>query len=82
MRAQTKAVTGERTPARVEFWLWPDQEIGKRRSRNLREEHNAALDALLAQRDELLTLLKRLHYNSSKLCGEISDAIAKAERSK
>lgn len=40
-------------------WLWPDRTIGKRESRQLREEHNALLNAYdkvkTAQRDGLIT---------------------------
>jgi predicted ABC-class ATPase len=30
----------------LKCWLWPDRTIGKRESRLLREEHNAAMNLL------------------------------------
>jgi hypothetical protein len=42
-------------------WLWPDHVIGKRESRQLRDEHNALVNdhaALLAERDRLREVLK------------------------
>ena len=37
-------------------WLWPDRTIGKRESRQLREEHNRVVN----ENAELLTALKDL----------------------
>lgn len=34
-------------------WLWPDHVIGKRESRRLREEHNAAVNILDPMREAL-----------------------------
>lgn len=42
------------------YFLWPDHNIGKRESRRIREEHNATVNQLLAERDELLRVLKRV----------------------
>lgn len=37
-------------------WLWPDRVIGKRESRQLREEHNATNNLLHEALDQLETL--------------------------
>lgn len=40
------------------FFHWPDHVIGKRESRRIREDHNAALNELIKQRDQLLDNLR------------------------
>ena len=48
---------------RTECWLWPDRTIGKRESRQLREDHNATVNAIadsLARVAELEAALSRL----------------------
>lgn len=39
------------------FFHWPDHVIGKRESRRIREEHNATVNKLLKERDELKTVI-------------------------
>jgi hypothetical protein len=71
---------------RFTSWLWPDRTIGKRESRQLREEHNA----LVNSHEELVGLLRRAHsalqtmdtsgdWIVSGLAGEIRSALAKAK---
>lgn len=66
-------------------WLWPDRAIGKRESRRLREEHNAAVNdvaALLeACRDAVATLAngknppsRRMEWASEELRAAIAQA--------
>jgi len=40
------------------MFLWPDHAIGKRESREIREQHNASIQALLDERRELLEALE------------------------
>ena len=40
----------------TQSWLWPDRTIGKRESRQLREEHNALVNEHAAMRDALREL--------------------------
>ena len=37
----------------TQSWLWPDRTIGKRESRQLREEHNELVNEHAAMRDAL-----------------------------
>lgn len=39
--------------SKFQSWLWPDRAIGKRESAQLREEHNAAVNALAKAIDAL-----------------------------
>lgn len=67
------------------FWLWPDRVIGKRESRRLRDEHNAAMN----ERAEMYAALKvvaltpgirtHLEQYDPKALRQIEKAIAKAE---
>lgn len=78
------------TPATqaAQSWLWPDRNIGKRESRQLREEHNRTVNShadLLAALREVAAMLadhpdaqrgnSKVHY----LMHATSAAIAKAE---
>lgn len=44
----------EQTQTTTQSWLWPDRTIGKRESRELREEHNRAVNALAAVSEALV----------------------------
>lgn len=58
-------------------WLWPDRTIGKRESRDLREEHNA----LVKLNVELLAVLELVERDStdSDVLDYVRAAIAKAK---
>lgn len=47
-------------------WLWPDRNIGKRESRRLREEHNAAISAAFELADTAKTVLIRLDLEAKE----------------
>lgn len=62
--------------AMTTFWHWPDHRIGKRESRRLREEHNAAVSAMTS-----LLRYARLEADYSRLSDRVQafsgDALVK-----
>jgi len=60
-------------------WLWPDRQIGKRESRELREEHNAlvnhheTLREILQEFVEDVELAYGIHDGDGELTGEIDE---------
>lgn len=44
----------------MKFWLWPNRAIGKRRSGELREEHNKAVQQIRDLREALELLQARV----------------------
>ena len=51
---------------RIECWLWPDREIGKRLSRVLREEHNAVVNVAAELRDVLELAVSRVELANAE----------------
>ena len=46
-------------------WLWPDHSIGKRESRRLREEHNAAVNELGTALDLLSSIVNHAAHEDA-----------------
>lgn len=58
--------------ATAKCWLWPDRTIGKRESRQLREEHNKIVN----QHAELLEAVKKCEdaIGFARLTGKLSNS--------
>jgi hypothetical protein len=63
---------------RFTSWLWPDRTISKRESRQLREEHNALVNAS-AELVDALKGLKAILDEYQDLNDQDCDAMCKAE---
>lgn len=48
----------------MKFWLWPNRVIGKRRSGELREEHNKAIQQIHDLRNTLEAIALRANDNA------------------
>lgn len=59
-------------------WLWPDRTIGKKESRNLREEHNRTVLVAVRALDCLTALLNTTELNLDEVEPETEIAIVEA----
>lgn len=53
----------------MNVWLWPDRPIGKKESRRLREEHNAAVNTATQLLEALTRMMQYYEPQSLKACG-------------
>ena len=68
----------------MKFWHWPDRVIGKRESRQLRDEHNATASLLHEAIELLEAAARRVEIEKSEggtvLCAWLPDAQALIEK--
>jgi hypothetical protein len=72
--------TGEKAAPIGRSWLWPDHVIGKRESRQLREEHNALVNSHADMRDALKQINVRLCARGGPTETELAECRAFAQR--
>lgn len=65
---------------KTQSWLWPDRQIGKRESRQLREEHNALVNSHTELLEACKSMLDWMEWTIPRLKGKCPHCKGEVDR--